>query len=168
MKNRDFVLPEPEFLKSCEVLTRRASGPGGMHRDHNATAVRIRHRASGIEAVASERRQQSLNRKRAIERLRKKLAIMLRAPVPPADKPLVTSEDGESLFAAGKKTIERLKAMALALDVLESHSGRIGEAARRLGMTTSRLNRFLQSGPGLWAEANRIRERHGQPRLKKR
>lgn len=156
------MLPESEFLKQCEMLTTRASGPGGMHRDHNATAVRVVHKPSGLEATASERREQSLNRKHAIERLRRRLAISLRQPLP-ASMPT----DSVGWFRAGKRSAEHLAAMALALDALDTHAGRMADAALCLKLSTGQFSRFLEADPDLWTEANRIRERHGRKRLRK-
>jgi ribosome-associated protein len=63
-----------KLLEACEVTTFRASGPGGQHRNRRESAVRLRHIATGIVVVATERRSQHQNRAVALERLARKLA----------------------------------------------------------------------------------------------
>lgn len=50
-----------------------ASGPGGQHRNRNATGVRLIHRPSGIVVTATERRSQAANREAAFARLAARL-----------------------------------------------------------------------------------------------
>jgi peptide chain release factor len=47
----------------------RSSGSGGQNVNKRSTAVRLRHRPSGLEVVAREERSQAMNRKIARERL---------------------------------------------------------------------------------------------------
>ncbi len=63
-----------KLLAECVVTTFRASGPGGQHRNKRESAVRLRHRPTGIVVVASERRSQHQNRAVALERLAARLA----------------------------------------------------------------------------------------------
>jgi protein subunit release factor A len=63
-----------KLLAECDVTTFRASGPGGQHRNRRESAVRLRHRPSGIVVVATERRSQHQNRAVALERLAERLA----------------------------------------------------------------------------------------------
>ncbi len=65
-----------------------ASGPGGQHRNRNATGVRLLHRPSGIVVTATERRSQAANVEVAFERLAERLRAAS-AVVPPrvATKP---------------------------------------------------------------------------------
>jgi len=69
------ALPEhlQRLLAECDVDTYRASGPGGQHRNKTESAVRLRHRPSGLVRVATEDRSQSRNRVAALERLYKAL-----------------------------------------------------------------------------------------------
>jgi ribosome-associated protein len=50
-----------------------ASGPGGQHRNRNATGVRLVHRPSGIVVTATERRSQAANLEAAFARLARRL-----------------------------------------------------------------------------------------------
>ena len=66
-------LDDDQLLGQCRVEFRRASGPGGQHRNKVESAVRLTHLPSGIVAGASERRSQHDNRALALARLRAKL-----------------------------------------------------------------------------------------------
>lgn len=76
-------LPDDELLGQCEVETRRASGPGGQHRNKTESAVRLLHRPTGIVVQASERRSQGQNLAVALERLRAALEQHFAPPPPP-------------------------------------------------------------------------------------
>jgi len=71
-----------KLLGQCEMTTFRASGPGGQHRNRRESAVRLRHIATGIVVVATERRSQHQNRAVALERLARKLAERRRKRAP--------------------------------------------------------------------------------------
>lgn len=50
----------------------KASGPGGQHRNKNATAIRIIHPESGARAECKEHKSQKRNKETAFSRLIKK------------------------------------------------------------------------------------------------
>jgi hypothetical protein len=166
MNARFHALSDKELLAQCDLLTARASGPGGRRRDTTETAVRIVHRPTGIHAVAAERRSQAENRAVAIKRLRRKLAVLVRQNV--AGDPSLTSAVTLALFAASERNPARLDAIALALDALESFGGRISDAARWLGVSTGQLSSFLETDPEMWQEACRIRARYGLSPLRRK
>ncbi|MFW6133669.1 MAG: peptide chain release factor family protein [Planctomycetota bacterium] len=175
MSDRDASLlcGDEELLASCDAETYRASGPGGQHRNKVSSAVRLRHRPTGIVAQAEERRNQHENRRRALARLRQKLACDVRAPAPPAGEPpavvrhcLVRGHKGgrgaRPRLQVGRKNRRFWPVAAIALDLLDAHEGRLSEAAGAIGIATSNLVRLLRSDRHLLAAAQELRRRHGQ------
>lgn len=75
---------DADLLAACDVETFRASGPGGQSVNTADSAVRIRHRDSGVVVVCRTERSQLLNKRAGLKRLRAKLAE-LNAP-PPAPR----------------------------------------------------------------------------------
>jgi peptide chain release factor len=64
--------PRTTFSEAdVHVVGCRTGGPGGQHRNKASTAVRATHRPSGIVVVVDTERQFSLNRRLAVQRLRR-------------------------------------------------------------------------------------------------
>jgi len=72
----DYVTPadDRELLAECDVQVFRASGPGGQSVNTTDSAVRLRHRPSGIVVVCRRERSQHLNKKACLARLRERIA----------------------------------------------------------------------------------------------
>jgi ribosome-associated protein len=68
-------LPESdeELLRECEVETFRSSGPGGQHVNKTESAVRLRHKPSGVVVTSQQERSQHRNKQLCLEKLRKKI-----------------------------------------------------------------------------------------------
>lgn len=64
------------LLAECDVETRRARGKGGQHVNTTDSAVRLRHRPSGIVVSVQQERSQHLNKRIALQRLRRKIAAL--------------------------------------------------------------------------------------------
>ena len=60
--------PDEALLAQCDLDRFRASGPGGQKRNKTDSAVRLRHRPSGLVGEANESRSQHENRARALRR----------------------------------------------------------------------------------------------------
>jgi protein subunit release factor B len=67
-------ISDEDLLRECDVETFRASGKGGQHVNTTESAVRLRHRPTGIVAASQQERSQHRNKAIALENLRRKLA----------------------------------------------------------------------------------------------
>ena len=166
------TLDDPALLAQCDFDRFRASGPGGQKRNVTDSAVRLRHRRSGVSAEANESRSQHENRARALRRLRRALALHLRAPVDldgytaPAEVEAVRTRDGR--LSVGRRDARFLPAIAALFDVLEATEWRVGGAARAVGVSTAALGRLLALDQAVWRGANERRRAHGLTALRMR
>ncbi len=162
---RSFLpMSDDELLATCEVDRFRASGPGGQKRNKTDSAVRLRHRPTGLEAMAFESRSQHENRARALRRLRVTLAVAAREPVDLTSyQPSSTLRErmqGGRLAVAERNPVYP-SVVAEVLDVLEATGWRLSEAAPALGLTTAALGRFLEGDPVVFRAANERRSALG-------
>ncbi len=67
---------DEELFDECDMEVFRAGGPGGQHVNTTDSAVRLRHRASGVVVTCQESRSQFHNRRRCLEKLRARLERM--------------------------------------------------------------------------------------------
>jgi hypothetical protein len=156
-------LSDTQLLADCDVDTYRGSGPGGQKRNKTDSAIRLRHRPTGLIVIATESRSQAENRVRAVRRLREALALRIRHPVPPDGRPDAISAclDKSGRLYAGRRDARYLPAASALLDLLAAHEGNVSDVANRLGLTTGNVSKFLTSEDDLMAEANRIRASFG-------
>jgi len=171
MSRRDELLglDDEALLAECEVHTYRASGPGGQHRNKVSSAVRLRHRATGVAATAADSRSQRDNRRMALRRLRMELACRLRErPVEGDGLPKVVASclsrgapGAARRLVVGPKDRRFWPVAAVLLDLLDASGGRLADAAGRVGITTSNLASVLRSERHLLAAAQAVRKSHG-------
>jgi len=181
-RDQHLTMSDDRLLAECTVETYRAIGPGGQHRNKRDSAVRLTHSPTGVSATATERRSQHENRRVAVRRLRKAIAMRVRAPAeanaPPAG-PLAealadaTLRSSASLRSTsprwprvGQKAPTYLVAAAQVLDRLEAAEGKVSDVAAALGVSTASLVKFLSLDTDLWTEANRLRRRFGHAPLR--
>jgi AraC-like DNA-binding protein len=160
------------LLADCEVDTYRASGPGGQHRNKTSSAVRLRHRPTGVIATAAESRSQHENKHRALQRLRMHIATQCRqaAADPPAfvlecrftPKPQARTSPAASQLQVGRKDRRYWLVVAWLLDAMEAREGRLADVAALLGISTGNLTRVLKADRHALAAAQDIRRRHDQ------
>lgn len=162
------VLDDAALFAQCEFDRFRASGPGGQKRNRTDSAVRLRHRPSGLQAEAVESRSQHENRARALRRLRRTLALTMRAPSSDA-----TTEERTTLLRLLTDPPSRIRPpdlapLALLFDVLEDHDWRLSEAAPALKTSSAAIGRLLAVDPVVWRAAAERRVARGLQPLRTR
>ncbi len=147
-------LDDAALLKQCDEERYRASGPGGQRRNKVETAVRLRHRASGAVSQAEEARSLEENRRRAVHRLRLRIALHVRSPFdiasPQLPAELLAHRRAEGALAVNPKNEAYPLVVAAVLDALQAAGGSYAAAAQALGVTTSQLFRFLRRDREVW------------------
>lgn len=161
---RTLGLDDQALLAECEVDRFRASGPGGQKRNKTESAVRLRHRPSGLEALAVESRSQHENLAKALRRLRVTIALALREPL--QIEGYAPSEVVGTQISAGRlRVADRNPAYPAILgevfDVLEAAEWRLSDAGTALGLSTASLGRFLEGDPVVFRAANERRAAFG-------
>jgi hypothetical protein len=137
------------LIAQCEVDRYRASGPGGQHRNKTESAVRLRHRLTGVSAIGEDSRSQAENKMHAVRRLRAAIALGVREPVAlegwtPSPRLAALVAGGTApLGAKTRHTAQYWTAIAELLDVLVAGGLEIGTTAQRLGITTGALSKLL-------------------------
>jgi hypothetical protein len=167
-RDRWTALTDAQLLSQCAIDTYRASGPGGQKRNKTSSAVRLRHPPSGLLVIAEESRSQHENKAKALRRLRQALFLKLRQePTGAARTPEITAvRTTAGRLDVGRRDPRFWPAAGVVLDVLDATAARVSDAARMLEISTGNLIDFLAADPRLWAEANVLRQRHGQKPLK--
>jgi hypothetical protein len=160
--------PVQELLAACDVVRTRRSGPGGQHRNKVETAVVVTHRQTGVQGQASERRSQDLNRQAAVQRLRIRLAMAIRLPASPDDRPsdLWRSRVKSRQLAVSTEHEDYPALLAEALDRLAACEWDASAAAGRLGISASQLVKFLKRQPEAIAMLNAARRELGKRPLR--
>jgi len=160
------------LLAQCEIDTYRASGPGGQHRNKTESAVRLRHKPSGLVAHGDETRSQAENNARALKRLREHLALDLRTELPaegwqpsPALAALIAGGTAP-LGERTRQTTSYLAAMAELLDVVAAEGAEVAKAAERLGLTTGATSKLLTHDERVLRAVNRMRQQRGMRLLR--
>ncbi len=151
MPARDAYLlaSDDALIAQCEVDRYRASGPGGQHRNKTESAVRLRHRATGVTAIGEDSRSQLENKLHAVRRLRAAIALDVREPVAlegftPSSRLVAFVAAGTApLGAKTRLTGTYWAAIGELLDLLVAGALEIGTTAQRLGVTTGALSKLL-------------------------
>jgi hypothetical protein len=168
----DFLpLDDDALLRQCTVDTYKSSGPGGQHRNKVSSAVRLRHRPSGLMTTGDQSRSQHENKRLALKRLRKEIATSLRAPADLSAPPGAPLSDcihtdkrrpkGPLRLDVGRKDHRFWQVVAQLLDRLEAAEGRAGDASDSIGISTSNLIRIFKSDTTALSAAQGIRKKHG-------
>jgi hypothetical protein len=164
------TLPPEKLLAECDQRRLRRGGPGGQHRNKVETAVVLRHRPTGIDAEANERRSQAQNLRQATFRLRIRLAIEFRRPVADVANyqptPLWQSRTIGRRINVNAEHDDFPALLAEALDVITATEFDLTTAAVPLAVTATQLWKLIQQEPTVATKMNDAREERGLRRLR--
>lgn len=173
MPRADYLLASDDALiAQCEVDRYRASGPGGQHRNKTESAVRLRHKLSGVTAIGEDSRSQSENKLHAVRRLRAAIALEVREPVqldgyvPSARLAAFVAAGTAPLGAKTRLTGEYWAAIGELLDLVIAGQLEIGTTAQRLGITTGALSKLLLHDEQVGRALNDLRRAKGMRPLR--
>lgn len=155
------LAPE-QLLGECDQTFTRRSGPGGQNRNKVETAVVLRHRPTGCEAEANERRTQGENRREALHRLRVLLAMEVRT-TPERFRNVSPTPLWRSRCRGGRLQINPAHddfpcLLAEALDAIAEAEFDPKPAAQHLGCSPTQLIKLIQheSRALVWWNARRL------------
>jgi protein subunit release factor B len=106
------ILPESDedLLRECEIDTFRSSGPGGQHVNKTETAVRLKHRPSGLVVTCREERSQHRNKMLCLQKLRERVEKLNHRPAKRVPTRLPRSAKNRTLEAKARRSnIKRLR-----------------------------------------------------------
>ena len=161
--DQDFLsLDDAALTAQCSVDHYRASGPGGQKRNKTSSAIRLRHHPTGLTVTASDERYQSVNRVRAMNRLREAIALHVRRPGEwsPSQRLLsfITPDHGIRISERNDLYFPVVQEI---LDALAACGMRVSDAAEKMGLSTAHLVKFIQSNPKIWERTNQMRAEAG-------
>lgn len=148
-------LADAALLAQCQVDRLRGPGPGGQKRNKTESAVRLRHADTGLAAMAGDSRSQHENKARALRRLRERIAFDMRQPIEldgyqaPPDLAALVAHDPVRKSERWLRSADYLRAAAELIDLFGAAGCSLAEAARRMGVRQSRLDRLVRVDPRL-------------------
>lgn len=160
-------LSDEALLAQCSVDHYRASGPGGQKRNKTSSAIRLRHHPTGLSVTASDERYQSVNRVRALWRMREAIALHVRASEGQTPSPLLGTYLSEANgIRISQKNEDYHRVVQEVLDFVAACGTRVSDAAKRMNLSTAHLVKFLESDPKIWERVNQMRAEAGLKSLK--
>ena len=142
-RNAMLTADDDVLFRECEFIMQKGTGNGGQKINKTSSAVRLRHRATGIAVSANEERSQSRNRHIALRKLRYEIALRIRAD----------AADGSfaPLPSPSPSNHARLIPWIAALfDRLAAENFDLAKTAARCGASASQLERAMRKYPQVW------------------
>jgi peptide chain release factor-like protein len=172
MRAAALLASDDALIAQCEVDRYRASGPGGQHRNKTESAIRLRHKLTGVSAIGEDSRSQLDNKIHAVRRLRAHIALEVREPVrldPYTPSPRLAGFVAAGTAPLGAKTRltgEYWAAIGELLDLLVAGELEIGTTAHRLGITTGAMSKLLLHDDQVARTVNDLRRARGMRPLR--
>ena len=158
------MLGDEALLKDVVLDFGRTGGPGGQHRNRKATSCTATHVPSDFSGKATERRRQSENRKLAISRLRRTLAIHLRRTLAVdvyKPSPLWEERRQGDRFPINPKHRDYPHVLAEVLDIVFASGFDQSKAADTLQISSSQLLKIISHEKAAMTWLNDQRKERG-------
>ncbi len=153
-RNAMLIAEDDALFRDCEFIMQKGTGNGGQKINKTSSAVRLRHRTTGIAVSANEERSQSRNRHIALRKLRYEIALHVRADV------VAPGEPFELLPVPSPSNHARLILWTAALfDRLAASEFDLAKTAVLCGVSASQLERAMRKFPQIWRVYSESRQK---------
>ncbi len=153
-RNAMLTAEDNVLLCDCEFIMQKGTGNGGQKINKTSSAVRLRHRPTGIAVSANEERSQSRNRHIALRKLRYEIALRVHAEPSGADFTLLPSPSPANharLILWTAALFDRLAACGFDL----------AQTAAFCGVSVSQLERAMRKYPQIWRSWSESKQKNG-------
>lgn len=141
-RNAWLAADDDALLRACDLIMQKGTGNGGQKINKTSSAVRLKHRPTGIAVSANEERSQSRNRHIALRKLRYEIAMNIHAE-PDAGFALLPSPSPSN-------HARLIPWIAELFDRLNETDYDLSETAEQCGVSVSQLERAMRKHPVVW------------------
>jgi len=153
-RNAMLAAEDDVLLRDCEFIMQKGTGNGGQKVNKTSSAVRLRHRPTGIAVAANEERSQAKNRHIALRKLRYEIALRVHADP--------SGTEFEMLPSPSPANHARLILWTAALfDRLAASGFDLARTAALCGASVSQLERAMRKYPQVWRAWSEARQKNG-------
>ena len=153
-RNAMLTAEDDVLFRDCEFIMQKGTGNGGQKINKTSSAVRLRHRPTGIAVAANEERSQARNRHIALRKLRYEIALRVHADPSGADFTLLPSPSPANHA--------RLILWTAALfDRLAASGFDLAQTAALCDVNVSQLERAMRKYPQIWRSWSESRQQNG-------
>ena len=154
-RNAMLAAEDAVLLRDCDFIMQKGTGNGGQKINKTSSAVRLRHRPTGIAVAANEERSQAKNRHIALRKLRYEIALRVHADP--------SATDGFALLPSPSPANHaRLIPWTAALfDRLAASGFDLAQTAALCGASLSQLERAMRKYPHVWRAWSEAKRKNG-------
>ena len=142
---------EADFFKHCRTENYQDRGKGGQKRNRKYSAVRLTHIPTGISVTSADCREQNINKLKALEKLKIKIAMMLSGPEVDIPRSVISIQSRDYPLW-----------VAFLMDELYRNAFEIASIAEKLGLSNSKLLKLIFRDKAIWKEINSKRIKLGK------
>ena len=153
-RNAWLAADDETLSRDCEFIMQKGTGNGGQKINKTSSAVRLRHRPTGIAVAANEERSQAKNRHIALRKLRYEIALRVHADP--------SGTEFELLPSPSPANHARLILWTAALfDRLAASGFDLAQTAALCGVSVSQLERAMRKYPQVWRVWSEEKRKNG-------